>query len=93
MAKFEYAIPDDLSESERDILDAKRSACFDSIHGVSLRSIHVTDDRGRSIFRLTNYSRPTECYFEATIGQIDTLDDHNFKNAIVTNERPCSNDE
>lgn len=90
MSKFEYATPSDLSDHERLILEAKRNVCFDSIHGVSLRWIVVADAHDRRLFRLTDYSRPTICYFEASLDEIETMEDWQFKNAIVANERPCS---
>jgi len=88
MFKFEYATPTDLSDHERQVLEAKRNVCFELVFGVSLRWIVAADARERKLFRLTNYSRPTICYFEATLDEIENMEDWQFKNAIVANERP-----
>ncbi len=93
MSKFEYAIPPELSEHEQQVLESKRAVCFDTIHGLSLRWLVVTDEAGRPFCRLTDYSRPSTCFFEATLNDIENMEDWQFKNAIVGNERPCSDAE
>ena len=93
MSSFEYAIPTDLTDHQRQVLKGKQRVCFDSIHGVSLRWIIVTDDNDRQLFRLTDYSNLTICYFEASLDEIESMEDWQFKNAIIANERPCSDDQ
>jgi hypothetical protein len=93
MSRFEYATPTNLTDHERQVLEAKRNVCFESIFGVSLRWIVVTDDKERKLFRLTEYSTPTTCYFEASLDEIKNMEDWQFKKALVAIERPCTDDQ
>lgn len=86
MTKFTFQLDDGIPESDRSVLLKHQTAIQEALMFAPVYVARLTDSKGRSHYRILEYSDRKKCLVQFVIPDIAALDGETLKGRIIAGE-------